>query len=170
MREIATSPCWSQWVPKATLDTSCNRTNTTLIAFDWQSMTSYYTLMLFGDLYISSGTVAELNKWWKSAETIQIFEPIIINLLKIKTLRMHSFLKHKVFCYFGTTMPYGRCIIPNKRNRNKSWLTERTVWRVASHVVIIVLCTMLDAECDSQATVVGRLLTTLGDVPSRNCS
>jgi len=38
-----------------------------------------------------------------------------------------------------------------------------TPWRVASHPVIIVLCTKLDAECDRQATVVGRLLTTLGD-------
>jgi len=29
--------------------------------------------------------------------------------------------------------------------------------------LVIVLCTKLDAECDRQATVVGRLLTTLGD-------
>ena len=36
----------------------------------------------------------------------------------------------------------------------------RTVRRVASHTVVIVLCTKLDAECDRQATVVGRLLTT----------
>jgi len=40
---------------------------------------------------------------------------------------------------------------------------QRTARRVASHPVVIVLCTKLDAECDRQATVVGRLLTTLGD-------
>jgi len=40
---------------------------------------------------------------------------------------------------------------------------QRTARRVASHPVVIVLCTKLDAECDPQATVVDRLLTTLGD-------
>ena len=40
---------------------------------------------------------------------------------------------------------------------NKSWLTP------TSHTVIIVLCTKLDIECDWQTTVVGRLLTTLGN-------
>jgi len=41
----------------------------------------------------------------------------------------------------------------------------------ASHPVVIVLCIKLNAECNRQATVVGRLLTTLNttiDVPSRN--
>jgi len=38
-----------------------------------------------------------------------------------------------------------------------------TVRCIASHPVIIVLCTKLDAECDRQATVVGWLLTTLGN-------
>jgi len=40
---------------------------------------------------------------------------------------------------------------------------RRTARRVASHRVVIVLCTKLDAECERQATVVSRLLTTLGD-------
>jgi len=40
---------------------------------------------------------------------------------------------------------------------------QRTARRVASHPVVIALCRKLDAECDRQATVVGRLLTTLGD-------
>jgi len=40
---------------------------------------------------------------------------------------------------------------------------QRTVWCVVSHSVVIVMCTKLDAECDRQAMVVGRLLTTLGD-------
>jgi len=41
----------------------------------------------------------------------------------------------------------------------KFWLTP-----MESHpAVVIVLCTKLHAECDRQATVVGRLLTTLGD-------
>ena len=35
--------------------------------------------------------------------------------------------------------------------------------RVTSQLVIIVLCTKLDAECDRQAMVVSQLLTTLGD-------
>jgi len=33
----------------------------------------------------------------------------------------------------------------------------------ASHPVIIMLCTKLNAECDQQVTVVVRLLTTLGN-------
>ena len=40
---------------------------------------------------------------------------------------------------------------------------QRTARRVALYTVVIVLCTKLDAECDRQATVVGRLLTTLYD-------
>jgi len=35
--------------------------------------------------------------------------------------------------------------------------------RMMQHPVIIVLCTKLDAECDRQATIVSRLLTTIGD-------
>ena len=48
---------------------------------------------------------------------------------------------------------------------NKSWLTptDRATRCVASHPVVIVLCTKLDAECDRRATVVGRPLTTFGD-------
>jgi len=34
---------------------------------------------------------------------------------------MISLLKHATFCNFGTTMLYGRSIIPN--HRKKSWLT-----------------------------------------------
>jgi len=51
----------------------------------------------------------------------------------------------------------------------KSWLTpkDRVTQRVArsfaSHPDVIVLCTKLDTECDRQTTVLGRLLTTLGD-------
>jgi len=40
---------------------------------------------------------------------------------------------------------------------------QRTARRIASHPVVMVLCTKLVAECDRQATVVGRLLTTFGD-------
>jgi len=40
---------------------------------------------------------------------------------------------------------------------------RQTARRVASHPVVIVLRRKLIAECDRQATVVGRLLTTLGD-------
>jgi len=58
-----------------------------------------------------------------------------------------------------------------RQNRRATWpplLTslgwhQRTARRVASHTVVIVLCTKLDAVCDRQATVVSRLLTTLGD-------
>jgi len=48
---------------------------------------------------------------------------------------------------------------------NKSWLTptDRATRCVASHPVVILLCTKLDAKCDRQATVVSRLLTTFGD-------
>ena len=35
--------------------------------------------------------------------------------------------------------------------------------RVALHPVVIILCIKLDAECDRQATIIGRLLTTLAD-------
>jgi len=38
---------------------------------------------------------------------------------------------------------------------------HRTERRVASHTVIIVLCTKLDAACDRQVTVVSQMLTTL---------
>jgi len=40
---------------------------------------------------------------------------------------------------------------------------QQAARRIVSHPVVIVLCTKLDADCDWQATVVGRLLTTLGD-------
>jgi len=40
---------------------------------------------------------------------------------------------------------------------------QRTARRVSSHPVVILLCIKLDAECDRQATVVGRLLTLIGD-------
>jgi len=40
---------------------------------------------------------------------------------------------------------------------------QRTTWHIASHPVVIVPCTKLDAECDRQATVIGQLLIILGD-------
>jgi len=40
---------------------------------------------------------------------------------------------------------------------------QRTTRCIASHPVVIVLCTKLDAACDPQVTVVGRPLTTLDD-------
>jgi len=48
-----------------------------------------------------------------------------------------------------------------RRNKNNYSCKRRR--RVASNPVVTVLCIKLDAECDRQATVVGRLLTTLGD-------
>ena len=47
-----------------------------------------------------------------------------------------------------------------RRNKNNYSCKRRR--RVASNPVVTVLCIKLDAECDRQATVVGRLLT-LGD-------
>jgi len=47
------------------------------------------------------------------------------------------------------------------KSTNIGW-HQSTARHVVSHTVVIVLCTKLDAECNRQATVVGRKLTTLG--------
>jgi len=55
------------------------------------------------------------------------------------------------------------CNFVRAHNSTSLGRQQRTARRVASHPVVIVLCTKPDAECDRQATVVGRLLTALGD-------
>jgi len=65
------------------------------------------------------------------------------------------FSRPGVICYVAT--PFDRHYVQVFAD------TNGLVWRSASHTVIIVLCTKLDAECNRQTTVIGRLMTTLGD-------
>jgi len=58
-------------------------------------------------------------------------------------------------------------------NKNKSWRHQWTAWCIALYLVVIVCAqSCMDAVCDWQATINGRLLTTQHlatmDMSSRN--
>jgi len=71
--------------------------------------------------------------------------------------------EHKRFASLFVQIPWkSRCTVDALACTSPDW-HQWTARRAASHPVVVVPCTKLDAECDRQATVVGRLLTTLGD-------
>jgi len=94
------------------------------------------------------------NCWWT---------PLMITLLQIQVESNESSIYYKILNSSCVTWTKSGWLSNSKMKLDKSWLkpTYRTTRCITP--VVIVLCTKLDAECDRQATVVGRLLTALGD-------
>jgi len=67
----------------------------------------------------------------------------------------HCHLVNSVVIYWTKS----RQIYRHNVDTSLGWY-QRTARRVASHPVVFMLCTKLDAECDRQMMVVGRLFTT----------
>jgi len=78
---------------------------------------------------------------------------------------MNGFYSVWTICHMVFFEKYKKIVKPNdiQTCRTSVGWHKWTMWHIASHPFVIVLCTKLDAECDWQETVVGRLLTTLGD-------